>query len=187
VIVLIADDDPVIRLFLRTTLEKEGHEVLELADGRSAWGLYQQTAVEVVIADWEMPEMDGLELCRRVRALPRPKYTYVVLLTSRTGKRNYLEGMEAGADDFVSKPTSPQELVARLRVAQRILGLQAEVRQLEGLLSICSYCKRIHRNDDTWQQLEVYIEQRSDAEFSHGVCPECYATKLAPQLDASDS
>jgi sigma-B regulation protein RsbU (phosphoserine phosphatase) len=181
--VLVADDDSVIRAFLRTTLERAGHEVLEAGDGKSAWELFQQHPVEVVIADWEMPELDGLEVCRRVRALPRAKYTYLVLLTSRTGKKNYLEGMDAGADDFVSKPASPQEVLARMRVAQRILGLQAEIKQLEGLLPICAYCKRIHRDDDTWQQLEVYIEQRSDAEFSHGVCPECYATRLAPQIE----
>jgi DNA-binding response OmpR family regulator len=181
--VLIADDDSVIRLFLKSLLEQEGHEVLEAADGRSAWALYEQRVVEVVIADWEMPEMHGPDLCRSIRGVPQAKYTYIIMLTSRSGKRDYLEGMDSGADDFVSKPTSPEELVARLRVAERILGLQAEVKQLEGLLPICAYCKRIHKDDDTWQQLEVYVEQRSDAEFSHGVCPQCYETKLAPQID----
>ena len=147
--------------------------------------LYQDRAVDVAVIDWEMPELTGLELCRRMRGVPRAKYTYVIMPTSRRGKQDYLEGMGAGADDFVSKPASPEELVARLRVAERILGLQAEVKQLEGLLPICSYCKRIHKDDDTWQQLEVYVEERSDAEFSHGVCPQCYETKLAPQLGGS--
>ena len=90
--------------------------------------------------------------------------------------------MEAGVDDFITKPASAHELGARLRVAERILGLREEVLALEGLLSVCSYCKRMRNSDGNWGSLERYIEQHSKAEFSHGVCPDCYETRLKPQL-----
>jgi sigma-B regulation protein RsbU (phosphoserine phosphatase) len=127
--------------------------------------------------------VDGLELIRRIRSAEREKYTYIIVLTSRDGKQDFIEGINAGADDFASKPISPAELEARLRVAERVLGLQADVRKLEGLLPICSYCKKIRSPNDTWQQIESYIAQRSEAEFSHGICPECYETKVVPQFD----
>src|SRR5205823_5006421 len=112
-------------------------------DGQRAWAAYQTMAPHVIIADWMMPEMDGLELCRRVRAEGRPRYTYFMLLTALDGRARYFQGMDAGADDFLPKPCDLNELAARLRVAERIMNLQAEVRRLEGLLPICSYCKNI--------------------------------------------
>lgn len=181
--VLAVDDDPVARLSLKRTLEKLGHEVIEAANGAEAWELYSVVEFSVVVVDWEMPEMNGLELCRRIRAQERQKYIYVIMLSARTGKESYLEGMAAGADDFVSKPVGRDELAARLHVAERIVGLKAEVRTLQGLLPICSYCKKIRNDDDSWQQVEAYVQTRSDASFSHGICPECYESKIVPQLD----
>jgi DNA-binding response OmpR family regulator len=130
-----------------------------------------------------MPEMDGLELCRKIRAQKRASYTYIILLTALSGKANYLEGMEAGADDFVVKPFDADELKARLRVGQRILGLQLEVRQLRGLLPICSYCKKIRDGQNVWTQLEDYVSQHSEVMFSHSLCPECYEREMKPQLN----
>src|SRR5260370_33618719 len=90
-----------------------------------------------------MAEMDGPELCRRIRARPNEPYVYFILITAEGGKEQYLAGMEPGADDFVTKPVDPDELRARLTVAQRILGLRRELQQLEGLLPICAYCKPV--------------------------------------------
>ncbi len=91
--------------------------------------------------------------------------------------------MDSGVDDFITKPLDPDELKARLRVAERILGLREELHALEGLLPICSYCKRIRNDQDQWSSLERYIERRSKAEFSHGICPECYRKYVEPQLN----
>jgi phosphoserine phosphatase RsbU/P len=181
-VILLAEDDLVTRTTLAALLKAQGHQVTEAEDGNQAWGAWQLSAPRVVVADWLMPEMDGLELCRRIRATLGRPYTYFILQTARQGQESYTEAMEAGVDDFITKPAGAHELGARLRVAERILGLREELIALEGLLSVCSYCKRMRDVDGTWGSLERYIELHSKAEFSHGVCPDCYETRLKPQL-----
>jgi signal transduction histidine kinase len=129
--ILIAEDDATSRTILTHVLTQLGHEVAAVADGVEAWAIFQKEHVPLLISDWMMPGMDGLELCRRIRAERRAKYTYIVLLTVLDGKQNYLEAMEAGTDDFISKPFDVDQLHARLRVAARILGLQTELREME--------------------------------------------------------
>ncbi|HXW97650.1 MAG TPA: response regulator transcription factor [Gemmatimonadales bacterium] len=181
--VLVAEDDPVSRLLLTKTLEGLKHEPLVAWDGHEAWERFIGEPVDVVITDWMMPRVDGLELTRRIRARARERYTWVLLLTALHGKERYLDGMDAGADDFMSKPLDRQELQVRLRVAERILSLQQEVRQLEGLLPICSYCKKIRDELDRWSQVEDYVSRHTEAQFSHGICPDCYERHLKPQLE----
>jgi CheY-like chemotaxis protein len=174
--VVIAEDDPVSSSVLQKILVRLGHEYIATANGSEALeALARHEDVNAVISDWMMPRMDGLELIRRIRARKRFRYTYALLLTSRSGKQSYLEALDAGADDFITKPLDPDELRARLLVAQRILGLQEEMRQLQGLLAICCYCKKI-REDESWVPVERYISKRADASFSHGICPTCYQT-----------
>jgi CheY-like chemotaxis protein len=127
--------------------------------------------------------MDGADLCREIRKQVDSRYTYVIILTALDRKAGYVEGMKAGADDFVSKPCSMEELNVRLRVAERILALQAEARQLEDLLPICPECQRIMTEDGAWQQVESYIMRRTDAHFSHGICPACFEKHIRPQLE----
>jgi signal transduction histidine kinase len=129
--ILIAEDDATSREILAHVLRQLGHEVQETANGEEAWAVFQREHVSFLISDWMMPGLDGLQLCRRIRAEQRPRYTYIVLLTVLGGKQNYLEAMEAGTDDFISKPFDVDQLHARLRVAERILGLQTELREVE--------------------------------------------------------
>ncbi len=180
--ILLVEDDAVTRRLLHAILTAQGHEVTEAENGRDGWGAWQLSAPRVVVADWVMPEMDGLELCRKIRAVPGRPYTYFILQTGRTSQESLREAMDAGVDDFIPKPAGAEQLGTRLRVAERILGLQAELLALEGLLAVCSYCKRLRAADGSWGSLERYIEQHSTAEFSHGVCPECYEKHLKPQL-----
>jgi len=182
VVILLAEDDLVTRHTLSAILTAQGHEITEAEDGSQAWGAWQLSAQRVVVADWLMPEMDGLELCRKIRAAVGRPYTYFILQTARHGRDSYLEAMDAGIDDFITKPVEAHELKARLRVADRILGLREELLALEGLLSVCSYCKRMRNAEGGWGSLERYIEQHSTAEFSHGVCPECYDKHLKAQV-----
>lgn len=125
---LIADDDEITRLLLSSALTRLGHTVGEARNGHEAWEAWQTGEYPLVVSDWMMPDLDGLEFCRRIRAAPRADYTYIVLLTSRSGKTNYLEAMTAGADDFITKPFEKDEFAARVRVAERILGLHARLR-----------------------------------------------------------
>jgi DNA-binding response OmpR family regulator len=179
--ILVVEDDAVARHLLRSALTRLGHEVAEAQDGLAAWDLYQREYVPIVISDWMMPGLDGIELTRAIRAGRHGKYTYVILVTALEGKSRYMQGMSAGADDFLAKPVDLDELGARLRVADRMLSLQEEVKHLRGLLSTCMYCKNI-RDGDAWVPFEVYISKRSDASFSHGVCPTCLETRLKPEM-----
>jgi CheY-like chemotaxis protein len=171
--ILIADDDATSRLVLEATLKSLGHNVITTTSGDEAWDAFQHEHFPVLISDWLMPGMDGLELCRLIRQTERDTYTYIILLTVLEGKQQFLEAMEAGADDFITKPLDEELLAARLHVAERILGLRRHVNQLEGLLPICSYCKKIRDDRGQWEPLEIYISERSQAQFSHGLCQDC--------------
>lgn len=126
--ILIADDDTTSRLLLGATLKKLGHEVTAVENGRQALEAWRQEQHTLLISDWMMPELDGLELCRLIRDEPALQYTYIVLLTSLAGKGRYLDGMGAGADDFINKPYDEDSLAARLHVAERILALHEKLR-----------------------------------------------------------
>ncbi|MFN8061363.1 MAG: response regulator [Vicinamibacterales bacterium] len=127
--ILVVDDSQVFRALLRRSLTALGHEVVEAVDGRQAWDFIQFHPTPLVITDWVMPHIDGLELCRLIRAERRPEYTYIILLTMMEGKGGILEGLNAGADDYLTKPFDPDQLAARLRVAERILSLQGDASQ----------------------------------------------------------
>jgi CheY-like chemotaxis protein len=126
--ILIADDDEITRRLLDSALANLGHDVREASNGCEAWNAWVGGEFPFIISDWMMPDLDGLEFCRRIRAERRTDYTYIVLLTSRIGKANYLEAMSAGADDFITKPFQKDSLAARVRVAERILGLHEKLR-----------------------------------------------------------
>jgi two-component system cell cycle response regulator len=121
--VLIAEDDAVSRLILKRAVETLGHECLVATDGTEAWELFRANDVDVVISDWMMPGLDGLELCRRIREQPGSVYTYFVLLTALSERRDFLTGMQAGADDYLTKPLDRDELSVRLLAADRITSL----------------------------------------------------------------
>ena len=123
-----------------------------------------------------------IELCRRIRAATLRSPVYVILLTARSSRQDLVVGLEAGADDYLTKPFDPDELRARIHVGQRTLGLMANIKRLTGLLPICSYCKRIRSDHDYWEQVESYITEHTDALFSHGICPSCLA-KAMEELD----
>ncbi len=185
--ILIAEDDDTSRLLLGTTLRKLGHDITVTSDGDEAWAVFQRNPDHsVVITDWLMPGMPGIELCRRIRTLNLSHYTYVLILTSLSGKGKFLEGMDAGADDYVTKPFDRDELAARLRVAERIIGLKQHVERLEGLLPICSYCKKIREPEDVWTSVERYVAKRSEASFTHGICPTCIETEVEAELSRLD-
>lgn len=183
--ILIVEDDPVSRKLLEAILVREGHEVVVAVDGRQAWEIFDREPVRTVISDWMMPEMDGLEFCRRVRARAKTSYTYFILLTAIDASReNVRRAMVEGVDDFLTKPVNSEAIWARLHVAERILNYTSEIRQLQQLLPICMYCKKIREDETYWTQIEKYLSARTGSGLSHGICPDCYNQIVVPQLDA---
>ncbi|HRE08120.1 MAG TPA: response regulator [Opitutaceae bacterium] len=183
--ILAVEDDTSSRKILTQALVRLGHEVIEASNGEDALKFLDETdPPRVVVSDWTMPRMDGLELVRSVRARLNTDYTYFILLTARTADdSNQRESIEAGVDDFLTKPVDLTELWMRLRVAERILRFTTQVRQLEAFLPICSYCKKVRDDRNYWQQIETYINARTGSEFSHSVCPDCYNRVIAPELE----
>jgi len=191
--ILIADDECVSLSMLEGLLTDWGHEVVAVSDGMAAWqALHGADAPPLAILDWDMPELDGVEVCGRLRAVPSSKPPYILLVTAKGGKQNIVSGLQAGANDYLTKPFDPDELRARVNVGISMLELQhnlaervrdlelalAHVRQLKGLLPICCYCKKIRDDHDYWQQLEGYFLSHSDLKFSHGICPDCLAREM---------
>src|SRR5262245_58355859 len=129
--VLIAEDDQDSRELLSWLLQKLGYQVIAAGNGKEAWDAFRKGRFRLVITDVLMPELDGLELCRKIRLHKQSKYTYIIMITALIGKKDYLEGMEAGADDFVTKPFDPDELKARLRVAERIISFQEHATEVD--------------------------------------------------------
>jgi DNA-binding response OmpR family regulator len=181
--ILVVEDDIGVREMLQTLLQLDGHHVVTARNGEEGWFAFQNEIFSVIISDWLMPDMDGLELSRRIRASESSRYSYILLLTALHGKKNYLTAMNAGIDDLMLKPYDADELRARLCVAERIVGLQDRVKRLEGVLPTCMYCKKIRDERSSWVNIEQYISQRTEASFSHGVCPHCYEKLVKPELD----
>ena len=196
--ILVAEDQLVSRHLLVANLSRWGYDVSAVGDGTQAWeSLQAKEAPQLAILDWLMPGMDGIEICTRIRRGPQTRPIYLILLTSRRGQQDKIHGLQSGADDYITKPFNREELRARVQVGIRVLELQgalaqrvreledalSRVKTLQGLLPICSYCKKIRDDRNYWQQVEGYISDHSEAQFSHGICPECYARFVQPELD----
>lgn len=183
--ILAVEDNAVARAVLRQALQHLGHEAVEATDGEAGWAAFlKHDDVRVIVSDWTMPRGDGLDLCRRIRARADEEYVYFILLTARdASEQNRAEAADAGVDDFLSKPLDVSELWMRLRVAERILGYTRQVRQLEQMMPICSYCKKIRDDQNYWQQIEGYISERTGSDFSHSVCPDCYQRVVLPEIE----
>lgn len=186
--IIIAEDDPTSRKILEVTLRQWGYEIEVASDGQEAWALLQEDdAPTLVILDWMMPGLDGLEVCRRVRRRQTDYPPYIILLTALVQKANIVQGLEAGADDYITKPFNSDELRARVEVGRRMVTLQAKLAErvaelqgaldhietLQGLLPICMHCHKIRDDGEAWHGLEQYVEQHSAATFSHSLCPDC--------------
>jgi phosphoserine phosphatase RsbU/P len=189
---VVADDDPVGREMVARSLRAAGHRVEVAADGLQALKLMETLAPAVAILDWSMPGLSGLEVLRTAKQARSDGSLYVVLLTANAEVSQRVQGLHEGADDYLTKPCDPAELVARVDVGLRVVGLQrslaARIRQLEEvltrvhnleqLLPICAYCKRI-QSDGGWMGVEGFLTSSAGVRFSHGACPSCAEKCLA--------
>jgi CheY-like chemotaxis protein len=180
--ILAIEDQPIAAAALVGTLKSLGQEVCLASSGEAAWALLQKESFRVIVSDWQMPGLNGLELCRRVRA-SETEYIYFILISSaRVTKASREEAIAAGVDDYLTKPLDPEQLGMRLHVAERIIHFSAQVKTLESFLPICGYCKKIRDDDQYWKGVEQYFGERQGTRFSHGICPSCYAVEVVPQL-----
>ena len=198
--ILVAEDDAVTRKLLESTLSRLRLDVIAVADGNAAWNALEtlkgKDAPELALLDWMMPGLEGIQILRRLRTTPGFELLYVILLTSRTDKEDVAYGLAAGANDYIAKPFDPSELEARVRVGERMVKLQrslaarvaelevalAHVQRLQGLLPICSYCKKVRNETNYWEQVDSYLTSHSDVQLTHGICPQCMETMMK-QLD----
>jgi len=196
--ILIAEDDLTSRRILEAILAKWNYEVIATSDGLEAWqALQTENAPPIAIIDWMMPGMDGVDFCRKIRQTQTLTSTYIILLTSKAQQEDVVAGLEAGANDYIRKPFEREELRARIRVGERVVELQTaladrvkmleeaivKIKTLQGLLPICSYCKKIRNDQDYWQQIETYVAEHTQAEFTHGICPDCLEKHIKGQIE----
>jgi DNA-binding response OmpR family regulator len=186
--VLTADDDAMLRHGLSVQLRHWGYDPIVCASGDEARTVLRSAdPPQIAILDRTMPGIGGIELCAEIRADEALRSIYVMLLTGHDTRADMLHGLDGGADEYLTKPLDWELLRVRLKAGARIATLQRDlalrvaelqsalrnVKQLSGLLPMCSYCKRIRDDGDYWQQLETYLSHHSEAQFSHGVCPAC--------------
>jgi len=186
--ILIAEDHYVSRHLLERNLSNWGFSVISAEDGEQALNiLNSDEAPPIAILDWMMPKMDGIDICRAIRARKDRPYVYLLLLTAKSQKEEVAAGLEAGADDYVIKPFDPDELRARLKVGQRVVNLErtlagkaaeleaarGKVSQLQSLLPVCPSCRTIREDQEYWQKVEAYIRAEADALEGASVCPAC--------------
>ncbi len=198
---LVAEDEPATRRVLEVLLRREGYDVVSAATGDAAWEIIEgHDPPRMLLLDWMMPGLDGIEITRRVRASEEAEYAYIILLTSRESTNDLVSGLDVGADDYMRKPFDPAELQARLRSGRRVIRLQAElarkVRELEeaaehvsflqGLLPICMICRKIRDEAQVWQRLDEYVSQRLGARLSHSICQDCLHEHYGDCADSID-
>ncbi|GAB4240246.1 MAG: hypothetical protein OHK005_02270 [Candidatus Methylacidiphilales bacterium] len=185
--VLVVDDDSVSLALAIRAVSKHGHQVISCSSSGEAWERYRSGGIHAILSDWMMPDMDGLELCRKVRTLKTRIYPYFILLTARSSQEDFQQAMEAGVDDFLAKPLDPIELMVRLRVAERIIQFGEQLTLLKEIIPVCMYCRKIRTDDEYWERFEAYFGKYKETKFSHGVCPECYREHVLPELEALKS
>ena len=182
--ILIAEDDLISRKLLQTNLEQMGYLVTASTDGQEAWDIFDRVPYRIVVSDWLMPSVNGLELCKKIRQRPDTEYTYFILLTANVGEeKNYFEAMESGVDDFLSKPLDRQQLAIRLRVAKRILKDTSRIKSLENIVTMCAYTKKIKMEEESWQNIEEFIEKYLGIKLSHGIHPDYYEQVIVPEIE----
>jgi len=188
--VLVAEDDEVSRHILENMLTKWGYEVIPASNGDEVWEILQrEDGPKIAILDWMMPGLTGVEICKRARSLDA---VYIILLTARSLTNDISVGFENGADDNITKPFTPLELMSKLYIGEKVVGLQSnlakKIREYGSsaekdsdrrpLVTVCSYCRRIRNEEESWQKLETDVSSLLEERVTHSICPECYEKTL---------
>jgi len=193
--ILVTDDSAINTKIVERILQNENFEIVTALGGKEALDKIESDNFDLILMDVEMPDMSGFEVCKKLRTNPETKDIPLIFLTGKDDDESLLKGFEVGGQDYLTKPFKPAELLARVRThtalkltydKQEILikELQealAQVKQLNGLLPICGHCKKIRDDKGYWTQVEFYISDHADVDFSHSICPECMKEKYPKQ------
>jgi CheY-like chemotaxis protein len=196
-LVLIVDDVPENLQVLGNNLKNIACRIAFATGGIQALRMIEQVQPDMILLDIMMPDMDGLELCRKLKSSLDTSEVPVIFLTAKNEGEDIVEGFRAGAVDYVTKPFNSDELLARVRTHLELKKIRdeqkdlieelqqalAEVKRLSGLIPICTYCKKIRDDEGYWGRVEKFIAQRSDAQFSHAICPDCLDEHFPPEED----
>jgi DNA-binding response OmpR family regulator len=187
--ILIVDDSQVSIQVLSHQLQNAGYSISVAMDGKKALDVVEKDLPDLVLLDIMMPDMDGYEICRRIRDNEGTRMIPVIFLTARSSKEDIVQGFEAGAVDYVTKPFNTAELLARVRTHVELKRARDEIKTLRGILPICAGCKAIRDEKGDWVPLEEYLIHHSAAELSHSLCPVCirkYYPQYADSLDSNE-
>ena len=176
--ILIVDDEPKNIQLLGNLLEENHYDVEFAMNGKECLEWLNRKHFDLVLLDIMMPGMDGFEVCQKIKASQAQKHIPVIFLTAKSETDDIVKAFEVGCSDFVTKPFKAPELLARIKK-------ELELKILRGLMPICSFCKKIRDDDGYWNQLEAYISDHSEAQFSHSICQECM-DKYYPDTDPRD-
>ncbi len=175
--ILIVDDEEMIRRVLERQLGAEGYRVWTASGSEEALAILAEEEVDLVLLDVMMPRVSGFELCKSLREHHSIEELPILLLSGMKGAEGHVAGFKEGANDYIGKPISRDELLARVETHLKLLGMyrskSEEVKVLQGLLPICMHCKNIRGEDGEWSRIESFIDRHSEASFSHGICPDC--------------
>ncbi|MEW6208939.1 MAG: response regulator [Acidobacteriota bacterium] len=166
--VLIAEDDSLSRWYLKNILIDWGYEVTACENGKDAWKNYLAGDYHLVISDWAMPEIDGVELCRRIRASNNP--CYFVLLSSRVGQAGFAEDLDVGIDVYLSKPLNAHDLKSQVRMAELLFEFPSQSESEQALLPMCAWCRKARVSQSVWREIE---SSTTDDFFTYSICPDC--------------
>ncbi len=179
--ILVVDDQPANLKVLLSFLQEHDYQVYMVDSGQRALHILPKIHPDLILLDVMMPGMNGFEICRKIKADENLASLPVIFMTALDSVGDKMAGFAAGAVDYITKPFQQAEVLARinthitLRKREKELKLALEeIKTLNGILPICSYCKQIRNDEGYWQQVEEYISEHSQAMFSHGVCPTCY-------------
>jgi|WetSurMetagenome_2_1015567.scaffolds.fasta_scaffold211004_2 CheY-like chemotaxis protein len=180
-VILAVDDNSVNLRLLKGILGPQGYATVTALNAGEALDFLEKEKPELILLDINMPGMDGLEAARKIKQSPVNKDIPIIFLTARNEKEDIVMGFDAGGVDYVTKPFNPPELLARIRTHIELKRAREEINTLHGLLPICVQCKKIRDKAGNWQKIETYISERSEAEFTHGMCPECIRKLYPPE------
>jgi DNA-binding response OmpR family regulator len=194
--VLVVDDNPQNLQFLGNLLESNGYEAILADRGDSSLTILDRELPDLILLDIMMPEMDGYEVCCAIKENQRTKEIPIIFVTAKSEMEDLLLAFKCGAADYVNKPFNSEELLARIKTHVELKLAREEIKTLQGIIPICAKCMKIKDDKGFWNNIQLYIESRTEALFSHGLCPECmkemygdqdwYKREYGSEADAGD-